>query len=528
MKPLSAIDKIKLKEQLAQLSVEELRYILYKATWRKATKDRPGQRWWGKGALVSSTPFSSPADRVNKWNTWLILAGRGWGKTRTGAQWLCETALDNPNLILAVVAPTHDLLLKVCIEGESGILSRLPKELIADYVKSPSPLITLKNGSVIQGYSAQDPERLRGPQFHGVWCDELGAWDYPKMALDMVKMCNRLGEHPQLVITTTPKPLKIFRTIMNGDFVKVTRGSTFENRDNLAKTFFQELVQFEGTQIGRQELYGELLDMEESGIFKRSWIKTWASKEDQPERKWKDRTKRPFPKIHYVVQSYDTAFTKDTMNDPTACSVWGLFRPYPDKAIWGVMLLDAWRDWLSYPELRKKVVDDFDVTYGPDAKGVDLVLLEEKGSGISLNQDLQRAHIPVQTYIPDEDKIARAHARSPYVKQGFLWIPESSKVEGAFAKWAQPFIEELCSFGPATYAAMVKQKRKQGEMLLADKGAKKAKDGTEQTVDEHDDWVDTTTQMLAWLVDSGILVMKEDERDEDDMEPVKVQNPYGR
>lgn len=497
---------------MAELSVEELQYLSFIANWRKTTKDRPGQRW---------------KRNDSSWNTWLILAGRGWGKTRTGSQWVSEHAMADKNQIIGVVAPTHAMLMNVCFEGESGILARLPKLLIADYVKSPTPTITLINGSQIQGFSAQDPERLRGIQWHGCWCDEFGAWDYPTMSMNMVKMCNRLGQHPQLLITTTPKPLKIFRNIMDDEKTRITRGNTYENRKNLAPTFFDEIVKFEGTQIGRQEIYGELLDMEESGIFKRSWLNVWPCKQEQPGVPWKLRTKLPFPKLYYVLQSYDTAFTERTMNDPTAMTCWGVFRPKTDGPF-ALMLLDAWRDWLQYPDLRIKAFDEWGMAYGENEKTVDLVLIEDKGSGITLRQEMHRAGIPCVPYNPGAaDKIQRAHAASPYVKQGFLWMPESSKVEGTVRAWADPFVSEFCSFGPATYAAMLKNKNKAQELMFNKKEAadgKAADDGA-----EHDDYVDTATQAIAWFRDSEWIRMPKDPGwDHVDEELEREVNPYAQ
>ena len=140
---------------------------------------------------------------------WLILAGRGWGKTRTGAQDLAVYALRNPDSQCAVVAPTHGDLRRVCFNGPSGLLSIIPKECfdhtkgVKGYSSSLSE-IRLFNGSRITGYAAIDPDRLRGPQFHRAWCDELAAWRYAE-SFDQLMFGLRLGSDPQCVITTTPK-----------------------------------------------------------------------------------------------------------------------------------------------------------------------------------------------------------------------------------------------------------------------------------------------------------------------------------
>lgn len=477
----SAINILKLRSELAELPTIELRRLAFKADW--VLKARPKQ--------------CAPR---GDWRTWMILSGRGWGKTRVGGQWACEKALSAPNLLVAVIAPTHDLLMKVCFEGESGIMSILDPELIENYNKSSS-IIYLKNGSQIQGYSAQEPERLRGPQFHYCWADEFAAWQYIQSAHEMLTMCLRLGTHPQLVITTTPKPIKLIRDLMKAEGTITTRGTTYENKANLAPTFFNEIAKYEGTQIGRQELMGEMLDFEESGIFKRSWFKLWPR--DLP-----DEAKKklqlldgsiPFPKLQYVMQSYDTAFKIKVMNDPSACSVWGVFRPH-DKAPLSAMLLDCWSERMIYPDLRARVQKEYNCTYGPDDKKVDLALIEDKGSGQSLVQDLNRAGIPAMPYNPGRaDKIERAHGVSHFVKQGFIWLPESAKIEGTVRNWAQPFVDQVCQFGPDT---------------VDQEG-------------EHDDFVDTLTQALAWLRDSEMLRMPKDPVDDLlDEEPMPYRNPY--
>jgi len=173
-------------------------------------------------------------------NIWLILAGRGWGKTRTGAQDIALYALRNANTICAVVAPTHGDLRRVCFGGNSGLLSIIPDECFitsSDYKGYSSSLseIRLHNGSKIVGYAAVEPERLRGPQFHRAWCDEIAAWRYPE-ALDQLMFGLRLGDNPKCVITTTPKPSKMIKTLVERDDVIVTTGSTFENEENLAKS----------------------------------------------------------------------------------------------------------------------------------------------------------------------------------------------------------------------------------------------------------------------------------------------------
>jgi phage terminase large subunit-like protein len=211
------------------------------------------------------------------WIVWLILAGRGWGKTRTGAEDIVKYMLERPRCRVALVAATFADGRDTMVEGESGILSILPKSLLLNWNRSIGELV-LTNGARAKIFSAEEPERLRGPQHHRAWADELAAWKYLKRTWDQLMFGLRLeyrqGEMPQVIITTTPKGLKFIRTKVRQskdplEGVVVTRGSTFENRRNLAHTTLKALREtYEGTRIGKQELYAEVLDEEGGGVIK--------------------------------------------------------------------------------------------------------------------------------------------------------------------------------------------------------------------------------------------------------------------
>jgi predicted phage terminase large subunit-like protein len=263
----------------------------------------------------------------------------------------------------------------------------------------------------------------------------------------MLQFCLRLGVNPRCVVTTTPKPTPLIQRLVQMakhpvNKTILTTGSTYENKGNLAAPFMRQIVQYEGTNLGRQEIHAELIDIEESGIIKRAWFKRWASE-------------KPLPLLNYVIQSYDTAFTEKTENDPTACTTWGVFRPSPDEP-YCVMLLDCWTDHLKYPELRTKAKEEFKCTYGDQEAKVDLLLIEDKGSGIALIHDLQRAGLPVRKYNPGRpDKVARLHAVSHLVYNGRVFIPESKSVKGEYVTWAEPFIREVCAFPNSPHDDMV-------------------------------------------------------------------------
>lgn len=192
------------------------------------------------------------------WSTWLISAGRGFGKTRTGAEWVRRRAR-NPRARIALVGATASDVRDVMVEGESGILAISPPWERPVYEPSKRR-ITWPNGALATTYSADEPDRLRGPQHTDAWADETAAWRYAE-AWDQLQFGLRLGGNPRAVVTTTPRPTDLIRTLLADPSTVVTRGSTFANRANLAPQFLARiLAKYRGTRLGRQELYAELLD----------------------------------------------------------------------------------------------------------------------------------------------------------------------------------------------------------------------------------------------------------------------------
>ena len=204
------------------------------------------------------------------WRVWLLLAGRGFGKTRCGAEWV-RAEVKAGRRRIALVAPTAADARDVMVEGESGILAISPDHERPLYEPSKRRL-TWRNGAVATTFSADEPERLRGPQHDAAWCDELGAWRYPE-AWDMLMFGMRLGADPRTVVTTTPRPAKLIRDLVRDPTCVVTRGSSYENRANLAGAFLQQIIKkYEGTRLGRQELNAELLDDVPGALWSRALI----------------------------------------------------------------------------------------------------------------------------------------------------------------------------------------------------------------------------------------------------------------
>lgn len=202
------------------------------------------------------------------WSTWLILAGRGWGKTRTGAEAVRVWKDAYPRI--GIVAPTFADARDTCVEGESGLRAICSPSEIVKWNRSLGEL-EFRNGAQVKLFSSDEPDRLRGPQHYKLWGDELGAWKYPQDTWDMAMFGLRLGDRPQTVITTTPRPISVIRDLLKNQTTHVTRGTTYDNRANLAATFFDQIVtRYEGTRLGRQELNAEVLEDVPGALWKRS------------------------------------------------------------------------------------------------------------------------------------------------------------------------------------------------------------------------------------------------------------------
>lgn len=209
---------------------------------------------------------------VGDWTHWLLLAGRGFGKTRTGAEWIRHLVETGQAGRIALVAPTSADAREVMIEGESGLAAIASADFRPRYEPSKRRL-TWPNGAIATAYSADEPERLRGPQHDAAWCDELCAWRLAAEAFDMLMFGLRLGQKPRTCITTTPKPTRFLKKLMTHPGIHITRGSTFDNIDNLAPSFAKDiLTRYEGTSIGRQELYAEIIEEVAGALWNRSLL----------------------------------------------------------------------------------------------------------------------------------------------------------------------------------------------------------------------------------------------------------------
>lgn len=471
---------------LKALSPSTLAYLAHQLEWTSTARvsQMPPEPDEQEAWLEAVGKDATCADPKVPWNEFGLMAGRGFGKTRVGAEWLGRVAWeDTQGLPYSVIAPTQSDARLVCFEGESGLLAVIPPECIAEYLRGDL-ILRLTSGSMIRGFSAEKADRLRGPQHASVWADEIAAWQNAEDTLDMMEFGNRLGDRPRFLWTSTPRANAITRRLAEPKAGRILmRGSTYDNKANLAKVFLDKVTVYEGTRLGRQELHGELIDPEEAGIIRRSWINLWPHG-------------KTLPKFEFILMSLDTAFTERSIDrkshdpDPTACSVWGVFR-IKEQA--HVMLLDCWEDHLGMPDLVKRTKKELQCRYGGDedqalvrplvgsgkpmtsGRKPDVLLIEDKGSGISLRQSLSEMGVHAWAYNPgNADKLTRLHIVSPVFSARKVWIPESGKLPGKPVTWAEGLIGQLCAFA--------------GEGSI-----------------KHDDHVDACTQALRVMVDKGML-----------------------
>ena len=261
------------------------------------------------------------------WSTWLVLGGRGSGKTRTGAEWVRALALGIPDLVaaparrIALLGETIAQVRSVMIEGVSGILSVHANHERPTLEISRNQLVW-PNGAIAQMFSADDPESLRGPQFDAAWCDELAKWSKPQAAWDNLQFGLRLGEHPQVCVTTTPRPTTLVKDILKDPKTAVSRARTRDNAKHLAPTFLTEITRrYDGTSLGKQELDGEVVDTRVNGLWQRHWLAQGRL------------TSRP--EMNRIVVAVDPPVTSTAGSDSCGIIVAGLT---PDNR--GVVLAD--------------------------------------------------------------------------------------------------------------------------------------------------------------------------------------------
>lgn len=279
----------------AELSPEDLQAALYEwSLWARPEQLEP----------------------VGDWRKWVIISGRGWGKTRVGAEWVRAQLEAMPGCRVAIVARTYSDARDTCVEGESGLLACLPEDerSKAKWNRSLGEG-ALTNGSQWKVFSAEEPDSLRGPQFHCLWADEMAAWKKNRAAWRQVPFIVRLPWHAdpgragRVLVTTTPRPVAEIRELVNDPTAVTVRGSSFDNWRNLNALTRVELEKLRHTRLGRQELFGEILEDTPGALWKRSTI---------------DRQRvEALPEFARIVVAIDPAVTSGEKSDETGIIVAG-------------------------------------------------------------------------------------------------------------------------------------------------------------------------------------------------------------
>jgi phage terminase large subunit-like protein len=447
------------REHLEALLPSDLAAIRARERWVRKAHDPERTRKAG-GVEAKQIPPET------QWDQLIFRSGRGFGKTESLTEFAWFECWRVPNTIGHAVAPTLGDLKTTLMEGPAGLRAVTPAEILAggsweQAYNSSDHKLYFANGSSIIGFGAvEQGGRLRGPQCHFAIGDELREWDRPAGNLEFahnnmmlgVRLPYPDGTRSRAVLATTPKAIPYLLNLYRRKGVIVVGGSTYENTHNLADNFKNVILSMEGTQMGKQEIYGQDVDTELGGIFRRNWFRLWPANKKLPE-------------FSFILISLDTAFseedydTKRQERDYSACSVYGIFnvpqcftdkerRALGVKSKYAALLCDFWMERLGFPELLDKVRETYKMRWGPRGKKADIVLIESP-AGISLRQTLVQYGVPTWPFNPGhQDKTMRAHAAAPIARQGMIWMPESTLPDrkGQVRDWAEPLLEQLCAF----------------------------------------------------------------------------------
>lgn len=367
-------------------------------------------QWWLYRRQSQTTPKGD-------WRVWLILAGRGWGKTRTGAEFIREQVDAGKAQHVALVGPTAGDVRDTMIEGESGLLGVYPQSQRPRYEPSKRR-ITFHNGATATAFSADEPDRLRGPNHDLGWADELAAWRYPE-AWDMLQLGLRIGDNPRTVVTTTPKPIPLVKRLVSTDdgSVHITKGSTFDNAVNLAGAFLEEITsRYEGTRMGQQELYAEILDDVQGALWNRDQLEEYRVTEHPP--------------LKRIVVGVDPSASSKSTSDETGIVVCGVGEDGHGYVLDDVSLRATPNDWG-----RAAVAAYHKFT-------ADRIVAESNNGGemVSLTLRTVDENVPIKLVHASKGKQTRAEPISALYEQGRIhhhgfhseledqmcsWVPES-------------------------------------------------------------------------------------------------------
>jgi phage terminase large subunit-like protein len=338
---------------------------------------------------------------LGDWRSWVFMGGRGAGKTYAGAHWVQGTVAGfkefgaGPLGRIALVGETLADVRDVMIEGESGLLNTAWPGRRPRWIASRR-LLEWPNGAQAMAFSSEDPESLRGPQFDAAWCDELAKWAYPDATFDMLQFGLRLGPAPRQLITTTPRPISLLRTILEASDTVVTRCSSYANRANLAPQFLAYVVEkYGGTSLGRQELQGELIEQASGSLWSREELEACRN--------------RDVPQLSRIVVSVDPPVSSHAGSDSCGIVVAGISG---DGRAW-VLADDTVQG--KRPEAWAKIVSE-----AYDRYSADCVVAEANQGGDMVGSVLRFADqtMPVKLVHATRGKYVRAEPIAALYAQG--------------------------------------------------------------------------------------------------------------
>lgn len=376
-----------------------------------------------------------------RWRTWMILAGRGFGKTRSGAEWVRSIICGATPLgagqcgRIALIGETTSDVRDVMIEGASGILSVHPPAFRPLYEPSKRRL-TWPNGAVATCYNGTEPDQLRGPQFDAAWIDELAKLYYMQEVWDELQMGLRLGTWPRTLATTTPRPLTLIKKLMKNPTTHVTDGSSYENAANLAEGFLKSIrEQYEGTRRGMQEIYAKILDDNPYALWKQDWIdKARVSAKETPE-------------LMKILVAVDPPVTSGEDADECGIVVGG--RTEREEAF---ILEDASMKGLSPAEWAERAVSRF---YKWRADAI-VVEVNNGGDLVANTIRMVDANVPIRTVHASRGKIIRAQPVAALYEQGKVRHAGTfGELETQMSEFTTDFSRKAMGYSPDRVDALV-------------------------------------------------------------------------
>lgn len=386
-------------ELLASLSETERQTWLSSLTEQEIAALRWDWKFWARPNQLAPAAVVGPDGSAVPWNVWVVLAGRGFGKTRMGSEWVRDLAHKHPGCRIALVAETAADARDVMIKGDSGLLNCDPT--LSDDSWSPTNrCLSWPNGSKAYTYNGTTPDQLRGPQHHFAWVDELAKFEYMQEAWDQLQFGLRLGEHPQVLVTTTPRPLPLIKKLVADPSNAITRGSTLDNQNNLASSTVKALYETYGnSRLGRQELDGEILGDIPGALWTREAIDI-------------NRVKESPDDLERVFVAVDPATSANEGSDENGIVVVALARD-SDGYARGYVLEDA--SLKGPPEEWAKTAVKLYRKWQADK------IIAEKNQGGLMVESVIRAQdrsVPVKLVHASRGKVIRAEPISTLYEQG--------------------------------------------------------------------------------------------------------------